>query len=57
MSAVTDETRRQAEDLIANIEVGAGQVLTRDPQLGAIVTRMLQDLAALRTLLGLIKRG
>ena len=57
MSPVTDDEKRQAENLISNLEVTAGQVLTRDPLLGTVVTRMMQDLAALRTLLGLIKRA
>jgi hypothetical protein len=56
MATMTDEEKQRAEDLIGNLEVAAGQVLTRDPLLRDVVSGMLQNLGALRSLLGLVKR-
>jgi hypothetical protein len=53
---MTDEEKTRAEALISNLEVAAGQVFARDNKLGPIVTAMLENLGALRSLLGLIKR-
>jgi hypothetical protein len=53
---MTDEEKQRAEALISNLEVAAGQVLTRDMLLRDVVTGMLQNLNGLRSLLGLVKR-
>ena len=53
---MTDEEKQRAETHISNLEVAVGQILTRDPMVKDIVTVLIENLNALRSLLGLVKR-
>lgn len=53
---MTDEEKQRAGQIISNIEVITGQILAVDPKHRAMLTQTLEQLAALRSLLGIIKR-
>ena len=53
--AVMDVAER-AEQIISNIEVSTGQIMAYDSKHRAMLTQTLEQLAALRSLLKLIKR-
>ncbi len=53
---MTDEEKERAEILISRLEIAVGEVLAQDRRLSDIVTRMIQDLGGLRSLLGVVKR-
>ena len=53
---MTEEEKQRVEQLISNLEVATGQVFARDSHLGDLVTKMLENLNGLRSLLGLVKR-
>ncbi len=53
---MTDEETQRAEMLISRLEIAVGEVFAQDRRLGDSVTRMIQDLGGLRSLLGLVKR-
>jgi hypothetical protein len=53
---MTDEEKQRAEQIISNIEVSTGQILAVESRHRAMLTQTLEQLAALRSLLGLVKR-
>ena len=56
---MTDEEKQRAETIISNLEVATGQILSiamGDAAQREIVSRMIENLNALRSLLGLVKR-
>jgi hypothetical protein len=48
-----DATKAKLDALIGNLEVATGEILFRDKTLLSLVTKMRQDLFALRALLGI----
>jgi len=50
--APTDPNKAKFDTLISNLELATGEILARDKQLGPLVTKMRQQLFALRALLG-----
>ena len=53
---MTPEEKQRVEQLIDHLEMSVGELFTRDNRLAPTISRMLQDLAGLRSVLGLIKR-
>jgi len=53
---MTPEEKQKVEQLISHLEMFVGELFSRDSRLAPTVSRMLQDLGGLRTVLGLIKR-
>jgi hypothetical protein len=49
---MTDEQKQKADDLISNLEIATGEILTRDRVLMPVVKDMRIHLRALRALLG-----
>jgi hypothetical protein len=50
---VTDSERQQAEELIASIEIAAGEIAPRNGSNAVLIQEMLQRLNGLREVLGL----
>lgn len=55
MPTLTDDERKKADELIANLETAVGQLNTRDVTLGGVVKKMIQDLNALRSLFAVVR--
>lgn len=55
LATLTDEERRKADELIGNLEASVGQLNTRDVALRPLITKMIQDLNALRSLAGVVR--
>lgn len=49
----SDPNKAKLDNLVSNLELATGALLVRDKQLGPIITKMRQDLFALRALLGI----
>jgi len=47
-----DPNKVKLDALISSLELATGQILVRDRQLGPLITKMRQQLFALRALLG-----
>jgi len=52
---VTDQEKKQAEALIARLEVAVGEVAPRDGATAPLIADMIQSLNGLRAVLGLTK--
>jgi hypothetical protein len=50
---MTDDLKQKADDLISNLEIATGEILTRDKLLMPVVKDMRIQLRALRALLGI----
>jgi len=48
----TDPNKAKFDTILSNLELATGEILARDKQLGALITKMRQQLFALRALLG-----
>lgn len=48
-----DPDKTKLDSLVSNLELATGAILFRDKQLGPVITKMRQDLFALRALLGI----
>lgn len=48
-----DPDKTKLDSLVSNLELATGAILLRDKQLGPVITKMRQDLFALRALLGI----
>lgn len=55
LATLTDEERKKTDDLIASLETAVGQLNTRDVTLRGLIKGMIQDLNALRSLLGVVR--
>ena len=51
--APTDPNKAKFDAIISNLELATGEILARDKQLGPVITKMRQQLFALRALLGI----
>ena len=49
----TDPNKAKFDTIISNLELATGEILARDKQLGLLITKMRQQLFALRALLGI----
>jgi hypothetical protein len=54
-TAVTDQERQKAEELISRLELSVGQIFPRDGGNAALLTSMIQTLNGLRSLLGVVR--
>jgi hypothetical protein len=52
---VTEQEKRQAESLIARLEVSVGEITPRDGAAAPLITDMIQSLNGLRSILGIKK--
>jgi hypothetical protein len=52
---MTEEEKKKADDLISNLEKSVGQILSRDKTLNPVLTSMIHNLGALRSVLGLVR--
>jgi hypothetical protein len=52
---LTEQEKKQAETLIARLEVSVGEITPRDGAAAPLITDMIQSLNGLRSLLGLTK--
>jgi hypothetical protein len=55
LATLTDDERTKADQLVANLELSVGQLNPRDVTLRPLIARMIQDLNALRSLLGIVR--
>jgi hypothetical protein len=53
---MTPEEKQRVEQLISRLEMAVGELFSHDSRLAPTISRMLQDLGGLRSVLGLIKR-
>jgi hypothetical protein len=52
---LTEQEKKQAEALIARLEVSVGEITPRDGAAAPLITDMIQSLNGLRSVLGLNK--
>ena len=52
---MTEQEKKQAEALIARLEVSVGEITPRDGAAAPLITDMIQSLNGLRSILGLNK--
>jgi hypothetical protein len=55
LATLTDDERKKADELVANLEATVGQLNTRDIVLRPLIRKMIQELNALRSLLGIVR--
>jgi hypothetical protein len=55
LATLTDDERKKTDELIGNLEASVGQLNTRDVTLRGLIKKMIQDLNALRSTLGVIR--
>jgi len=55
LATLTDDERKKADDLISNLEAAVGLLNTRDLAMRPLITKMIQDLNAMRSLLGVVR--
>jgi hypothetical protein len=52
---VTDDERQKAEALLSRLEIAVGEIFPRDGGNAALIAEMIQNLNALRSLLGVVR--
>jgi hypothetical protein len=52
---VTDDEKRQVENLISKLEIQVGQIFPRDGANAPLIASMIQTLNGLRSVLGLVR--
>ena len=53
---MTDEEKERAEQIISNIEVSTDQIMAFEPKNRGMLNDVLEQIAALRSLLKIVKR-
>ena len=55
MATLSADEQKKTDDLISNLETAVGQLNTHDVTLRGLVKKMIQDLNALRSVLGVVR--